>query len=171
MFLGAQLITSRLHGDKPLPKQMITQSVDIYHYSDVKMSAMASQITGVSIVYSTTCSSANQRKHQSSASLTFGRGIHLWQVNSPHKGSVTRKMFPFGDDIMMCVNVKWTAGYRTYMFICGRSLIYVPMLYFGRYLACTGRRICREVKWVVKCVSHYESPLLKFMSMTKDVPT
>ena len=37
------------------------------------MSAMASQITGVSIVCSTVCSGANQRKHQSSASLVFVR--------------------------------------------------------------------------------------------------
>ena len=37
--------------------------------------AMASQITGVSIVCSPVCSGANQRKHQSSASLTFVRGI------------------------------------------------------------------------------------------------
>ena len=42
------------------------------HYSDVIMSAMAPQITGASIVYS----GADQRKHQSSASLAFVRGIH-----------------------------------------------------------------------------------------------
>ena len=41
------------------------------HYNDVIMSAMANQITGVSIVYSTACSGADQRKHQSSASLAF----------------------------------------------------------------------------------------------------
>ena len=28
------------------------------------------------------------------------RGIHRWPVNSPHKGPVTRKMFPFDDVIM-----------------------------------------------------------------------
>ena len=33
------------------------------------MSAVASQITGASIVYSATCAGADQRKHQSSASL------------------------------------------------------------------------------------------------------
>ena len=37
------------------------------------MSAIASQITGVTIVYSTVCSSADQRKHQISASLAFVR--------------------------------------------------------------------------------------------------
>ena len=61
----------------------------------VIMSAMASQIAHVSIVNSTVCSGADQRKHQSSASLAFVRGIHRWSVNSPHKGPVTRKMFPF----------------------------------------------------------------------------
>ena len=70
------------------------------HYSDVIMSAMASQITGVMIVCLNVCSVADQRKHQSSMSLAFVRGIHRWQVNSPHKGPVTRKMFPFDDVIM-----------------------------------------------------------------------
>ena len=65
------------------------------------MSAMASQITGVTIVYSTVCSGADQRKHQSFASLAFVRGIHRSPVNSPHKGPVTRKMFLFDDGIML----------------------------------------------------------------------
>ena len=64
------------------------------------MSVMASQITNVSIVYSTICSVAGQRKYKSSASLAFVRGIHRWLVNSPHKGLVTRKMFVFDDGIM-----------------------------------------------------------------------
>ena len=42
---------------------------------------------------------ADQRKHQSSASLVFVRGIRPRPVNSPHKGTVTRKMFPFDDFI------------------------------------------------------------------------
>ena len=61
---------------------------------------MASQITSLTIVYSTVYSGADQRKHQSSASLSFVRGIHRWPVNSPHKGPVTQKMFPFDDVIM-----------------------------------------------------------------------
>ena len=64
------------------------------------MSVIASQITSVSIVYSTVYPGADQRKHESSASLVFVRGIHRWPVNSPHKGPVTRKMFPFDDVIM-----------------------------------------------------------------------
>ena len=47
-------------------------SVSVMHYSDVIMSAMASQITEVSVVYSTVCSGADQRKHLSSASLVTG---------------------------------------------------------------------------------------------------
>ena len=64
------------------------------------MSAMASQITSLTIVYSTVYSGADQRKHQSSASLAFVQGIQRGPVNSPNKGPVTRKMFPFDDVIM-----------------------------------------------------------------------
>ena len=46
------------------------------HYSDIIMSAMVYQITGVSIALPVVCSGADQRKHQSSASLAFMRGIH-----------------------------------------------------------------------------------------------
>ena len=64
------------------------------------MSTIASQITSLTIVYSTVYSGADQRKHQSSASLAFVQGIHRGPVNSPHKGPVMRKMFPFDDVIM-----------------------------------------------------------------------
>ena len=78
------------------------------HYNDAIMSAMASQITSITIVYSTVYSGADQRKHQSSASLAFVREIHRSPVNSPHKGPVTRKMFPFDNVIIrqvfrMCI--------------------------------------------------------------------
>ena len=62
------------------------------------MSAMTSQITSLEIVILT--SGADQRKHQSSVSLASVREIHRWPMNSPHKGSVTRKMLPFDDVIM-----------------------------------------------------------------------
>ena len=71
-----------------------------YHYNDVIMDTMACQITSLTIVYSTMYSGSDQRKHQSSASLAFVRGIHRWPVNSLHKGPLTRKMFPFNDVIM-----------------------------------------------------------------------
>ena len=74
------------------------------HYNDVIMGAMASQITSLAIVYSSIYSGADQRKHQSSASLAFVRRIHRGPVNSPHKWPVTRKMFPFNDVIMLPVH-------------------------------------------------------------------
>ena len=67
------------------------------HYNDVIMSAIASQITSLTIVYPTVYSGADQIKHQNSSSLAFVRGIHRWPVNSP---PVTRKMLPFDDVIM-----------------------------------------------------------------------
>ena len=68
------------------------------HYNDVTIDTIASQITSLTIVYSTVYSDANQRKHQSSTSLAFVRGIHRWPT--PHKWPVTRKMFPYDDVIM-----------------------------------------------------------------------
>ena len=60
------------------------------------MSAIASQITRLKIVYSTVYPDADQRKHQSSAS-----DWPLCGVNSLHKKPVMRKMFPFDDVIMV----------------------------------------------------------------------
>ena len=84
------------------------------HYSDVIMGAMAYQITitSLTIVCLTVYSGADQRKHQSSASLAFMRGIHRWLVNSPHKWPVRRKMFPF-DDVIMLFQVSYLFGVAT----------------------------------------------------------
>ena len=46
------------------------------HYIDVIMTKIAPQITSLTVVYSTVYSDADQRKHQSSASLAFVWGIH-----------------------------------------------------------------------------------------------
>ena len=122
------------------------------HHSDLTMGVMASQITSVSIVYSTVGSASDQRKHQKlrvTAMAFVGRftgdrwfprteandarkmfpfydvnglfnrlfrlnqrkhqnlryrplvrKIHWWPVDSPHKGKVTRKTFPWNDVIM-----------------------------------------------------------------------
>ena len=71
------------------------------------MGAMVYQITSDSFVYLIVCSGAHQRKHQSSASLAFMRGIHRWPVASPHKGPVTWKIFPF-DDVAMRYNASFS---------------------------------------------------------------
>ena len=86
----------------PRIRCMVRTFVLFCHYNDGIMSAITSQITSLAIVYSSVYSGADQRKHQSSASLAFVRGIHRWPVNSPHKGPVTRKMSPF-DDVIMCL--------------------------------------------------------------------
>ena len=78
------------------------------------MVAIASQITSLTIVYSTIYSDADERKHLSSASLAFVRGIHRWPVNSPRKWPVTRKIFPFDDVIMVSVN--WHCHSPPYLF-------------------------------------------------------
>ena len=79
--------------------------VRVLYYSNVIMSVMASQITSLTIVYSIVYSGADHRKHQSSALL--------WSpVNSPHKGPVTRKMFPLDNVIMyMQLNSLWPSKY------------------------------------------------------------
>ena len=74
------------------------------------MGAIASHFTSLTIVYSTVYSGTDRRKHQSSTSLAFVRGIHQWRVNSPHKGPVTRKMFPF-DDVIMKMPCIFTDGF------------------------------------------------------------
>ena len=87
------------------------------YYNEVLMATIASQITSLAIVYSTIYSDADQRKHQSSASLAFVRGIHRGPVNSPHKWPVTRKMFPFDDVIMTTVPFKHTEQCNYYYII------------------------------------------------------
>ena len=55
----------------------------------------------------------DQTKHQSSASLAFGRRIHRRPVIFPHKGPVTREMFPFDDVIMNTVPQCYVPFYFT----------------------------------------------------------
>ena len=87
----------------------------------------------LTIVCSTVYAGTDQRKHQGSASLAFVRGINLWQVNSPHKGPVTRKMFPFDDVIMplrrpQCIDC---TSRRWYNWTNGNWLIYMSVNWFA----------------------------------------
>ena len=63
------------------------------HYDDVIMTTMASQITSLKVVYSTIYSDADQRKHQSSASLAFVWGIHRDRWIPRTKGQLRGKCF------------------------------------------------------------------------------
>ena len=89
------------HTLSPPPNPLPTCAIDghVNHYNDVIMDTIASQITSLTFVYLTVYSDADQRNHQSPASLAFVRGIHRRPVNSPHKWPVTRKMFSFDDVI------------------------------------------------------------------------
>ena len=90
-----------------LVRGLLVRGFTVIYYDDVKMDAMASQITSLTIVYSNVYSGADQSKHQSSASLAFVQGIHRGPGNSPHKWPVTRKMFPFDDVIMIDCDWNW----------------------------------------------------------------
>ena len=96
------------------------------HYIDVIMGVMASQITSLTIVYSTVYSDTDQRKHQRSTSLAFVRGIHRWPVNSLHKWPVTRKMFPF-DDVIMAI---WI------VFVLNSWVSFTDMLPLAKHMGC-----------------------------------
>ena len=82
------------------------------YYSDIIMSAMASQIINLMIVYSTIYSGTDQRKLQSSMSLAFVWGIHRWPVNSPYKGPVTLEIFPFDDVVITVIKYCGTISLR-----------------------------------------------------------
>ena len=111
--------TKRYH-----PHSNAKYKIGLHHNSDVIMATVTSQITSLTIVYSTVYSGADQRKHQSSASLAFVRGIHRWPVNSPHKGPVTRKMLPFDDVIMWMYSTNLVAISDWQFFL---SLHNIPM--------------------------------------------
>ena len=83
------------------------------HYNDVILGAMVSQIIRLTIVYLTVYSGADQRKHQSSASLDFVRGIHRWPVimEFPEK----RALFP---------TISWFLLARIIILWTGRDLIF-----------------------------------------------
>ena len=76
------------------------------------MGTVASQVTSLTIFYTTVYSDADQSKHQSSASLAFVWGIHRVPVNSPHKWPVTRKMFPLDYVIMQHCFRQWFGAVR-----------------------------------------------------------
>ena len=106
--LSTSLNTQRMTNNLPIDDTEYGLKIHVLStllYTDCRMSALASQITSLTIVYSTVYSDADQRKHLNSAPLAFVRGIHRRAVNSPHKGPVTREMFPF-DDVIMAIEAE-----------------------------------------------------------------
>ena len=97
-------------GDHVMGKSPGSQMLPLFvalctnHYNDVIMGVITSQITSVTIVYSPVYSDADQRNHQSSASLAFVRGIHQWPVNSPHKGASTAENVSIWWRCLVCIS-------------------------------------------------------------------
>ena len=127
------------------------------HYNNVIMTTIASQITSLAVVYSTVYSDADQRKHQSFASLALVWGIHRGPVNSSHKWPVTRKMLPFDDVIMarlcpirvltgsmcsMCTSARQTAEhgfglkYQTHLANCDSNNFLVQLIHLNGQTNC-----------------------------------
>ena len=80
-----------------------TNDLTSFYYSDVITSMMASQITSLTIVYST----VYQRSKKTSKLHITGLSAGSSPVTSLHKGPVAQKMFPFDDVIMMFKDVQY----------------------------------------------------------------
>ena len=94
---------------------------------------------------------ADQRKHQSSASLAFVREIHRGPVNSPHKWPVTRKIFPFDDVIMPRCFFLLSAGLLGRN--CSEFSIKIQTFYWGnkfQNVVCRMSPILFRSQWVTK---------------------
>ena len=99
------------------------------------------------------------KKHQSSASLAFVRGIHWWPVNSPHKGPVRRKTFPFDDVIMTysqenISNVSWVCVFYPFGFRCYKMNIYI-WIYIYEYMCCPSNQWWLVVNWTARSNHHW----------------
>ena len=146
--------------DSSIERQPKENSKSIWrraYYNDFIMGTIAFQITSLTIVYSTIYSDADQRKHQSSASLAFAREIHRGPVNSPHKWPLTRKMFPVEDVIM--------ATREVYLFIYSKlhSLKIMQRCYYGNNRSYLLMQIIIWNRWRIQvalqvpCLRHYIS--------------
>ena len=143
------------------------------HYNDVIMGTIASQITSLTIVYSTVYSDADQRKHQSSASLAFVWGIRRGPVNSPHKWPVTRNMFPLDDVIMAWKIFTHSMGHSFVIFVwfcrpirpwhycpTGRNIWWTQLIFSAligptvslTLLVIIGQRPCLNFWWTLNSV-------------------
>ena len=97
--ISANISVNKLWDGSPVQKFYLTLTArgftDVYisgpksHYDDVIMGSIASEITSLASVYSAVYSGADQRKHQSSASLAFVRGIH----RGPQRASNAENVF------------------------------------------------------------------------------
>ena len=89
---------SPVEGEFPTPMASNAGNVFIWwrhqDYSDVKWNQRCLNSL-FDRLFSSFLFKHKTRKHQSSTSLAFVRGIHGWSLDSVPKGPVIRKMFPF----------------------------------------------------------------------------
>ena len=116
------------------------------HYDDVTMSLMASQITSLAIVYSTVYSGADQRKHQSSASLAFVWGIHRDRWIPRTKGQLRGK----------CFHLMTSSSF------CSKPPIYHQSLCIGLKIWAAS---CHIVKSMRQCLEVIENAITNSLSL------
>ena len=125
-FIAKPRTDSILHSDIILMKYFSVNSLQWRHNERDGVSNHR-----VFIVCSSVDSGPEQRKHQSSASLAFVRGIHRWPVNSPHKRSATRKVFPV-DDVIMIDPISVSSQYfsdKMFCFLVERKYVWYVHIY------------------------------------------
>ena len=105
------------------------------HYTDVIMSTVASQITSLTIVYSSVCSGADQRKHHSSAPLAFvaqrvsnAENVSIWWRHHD-RGSLTTQQTlrsEHSGHTMLSAKRPWTSALVD--FVSRGTLPYCPLI-------------------------------------------
>ena len=136
------------------------------HYGYVIMGAMEPQITSLPIVYLTGYSGEYERKHQSSASLAFVRGIHRGPVNSPPKWPVTRKMFPF-DDVIMPRGLLFISGWSWFSLTMGMLRVVFEIIVGAAQTCpcCVNIAVSRMAYWLF--ILFIVAQQVEFQSITK----
>ena len=137
-----------------------------------QMTVMASRITRQSSVCSTVCSDWQQRSIKCPLYCPCVRRINRWLVDSPHKGTVSRNIFPFDELIMQCVfipsaSTKLKEGYTGFtllaylsvrMSVCGQNrvrsvsstILIGPISYlhiaWSNFRRCVACNVCLQIQ-------------------------
>ena len=139
-------------------------------YNDVIMNTMAFQITGVSVVYSTVLLDADQRKHQSSASLACAG-------NSPVTGELSAQKASNAKNL----SIWWRHHAQTeaispswFNMLCrmGRHVDIISVLFYTRCLPVKYNNklmwICSNIKWVM--ISQTHDDVIKWKHLPRNWP-
>ena len=125
---------------------MCFQTVPGCRYSDVIMDAIASQTTSLTIVYSTVYSSVDQRKHVSSASLTFCGG------NSPVTGEFPAQMTSNAENVSIWWRHHDATGYQQPSWGINHDLPKIVL--HGLYIAVSDKKVW-DIRGPVACIFLY----------------